>query len=394
MKTTDPFDSPPAPLRPDLRSQWMLKPGVAFLNHGSFGAVPRAVFDAQNEWRKKIEAEPIELLGRRNFELLANAKIPIANWLGMNPGDFGFVTNATDGINGVLRSIALEPDDELLTTTHVYHAVRQAMRLTARRAGATLREVAIGLPVKSSEQIAQLVLEAISPRTRLLVIDHITSPTGLVFPVEKIIAGCAAKGVEVLVDGAHAPGMVPLNIGTLGATYYAANLHKWACAPKGSAFLWVMPQRQRDVHPAIVSHWLDDSFTKEFGWQGTRDISSWLTAPAALAFMADLGWDRIMSHNHHMAAWAHRFLCEKFDVEPLSPLDGSLLGSTATVSLPGKWKDRTLEEIEALQQRIYCEFGIEVPLMRWNERAMLRVSCQVYNMPDEYERLAKVIREI
>jgi isopenicillin-N epimerase len=176
----------------------------------------------------------------------------------MNDADFGFVTNATEGINAVLRSLALQPGDELLTTNHVYHAVRQAMRLMARRAGATMRELEVPFPVQSAEQIQRTVINALSARTRLLVIDHITSPTALVFPMERIIAGCAAAGVDVLVDGAHAPGMVRLDVAKLGATYYAGNLHKWACAPKGSAFLWVTPDRKKEVHPTIVSHYLDE----------------------------------------------------------------------------------------------------------------------------------------
>jgi isopenicillin-N epimerase len=369
----------------------MLKPGIAFLNHGSFGAVPKIVFDEQANWRRRIEAEPIELLGRRNGALIEEAKIPIAKQFGMKPADFGLVTNATEGVNAILRGLRLEPGDELLTTDHVYHAVRQTMRLTARRAGATLREIAVNLPVASAEQIVQTVLGALSSKTRLLLIDHITSPTGMVFPIEPIIAGCRERGVDVLVDGAHAPGMIPLNVEKLNATYYAANLHKWVCAPKGSAFVWVRPDRQSDVHPNVVSHFLDEGFIREFGWQGTRDISAWLTTPTALAFMGDLGWEAVMCHNHQMAVWAHRMLCRRFDVEPISPLDGSLLGSTATVQLPRALNELTCEDLQAMQQRLYSEFGVEVPLMRWSGRNMLRVSCQVYNVPAEYERLADVI---
>lgn len=372
----------------------MLKDGISFLNHGSFGATPRAVFEAQNDWRRRIEAEPVEILGRRNAALVETAKEPVGKLLGMSPANFGFVTNATEGINAVLRSLALSPDDELLTTDHVYHAVRQAMRLTARRSGATVREVAVALPVASAGRITDTVLNAISPKTRLLLIDHVTSPTGLVFPVEQIVAECTKRGVDVLIDGAHAPGMVRLDVEKLGATYYAANLHKWVCAPKGSAFVWVRPDRQREVHPTVVSHFLDEGFTREFGWQGTRDISAWLTVPPAIQFMSELGWDRVIDHNHRLASWAHRYLCEKFGVAPLSPLDGSLLGSTASVMLPSPLDRLTLKEVEALQQRMYSEFGFEVPLMRWNDRVMLRVSCQVYNQPEEYERLAATILKI
>jgi isopenicillin-N epimerase len=383
--------SPPSPLRQDLRSQWMLRPGLTFLNHGSFGAVPRQVFDVQTEWRARIEAEPIEMLGRRSAELIDEAKIPVGKMFGMKPADFGFVTNATEAANAVLRSLNLRPGDELLTTDHVYHAIRQTMKLTARRAGATVREVAIPLPVTSAEQIRDAVLNAISPSTRLLVIDHVTSPTGLVFPLEAIIKGCRERGVEVLADGAHTPGMLPLDVEKIGATYYVANLHKWVCAPKGSAFVWVSPDRQADVHPTVISHHLDDGFAREFSWQGTRDISSWLTVPTAIAFMADLGWDAVMEHNHRLAAWAHQMLIDRWNVKPLSPVDGALLGSLATVSLPAALAQLDSKQQQALQQRLFNEFQIEVPLVGWNGRSMLRVACQVYNTPAEYDRLAAVI---
>jgi isopenicillin-N epimerase len=372
----------------------MLKPGLTFLNHGSFGAVPRAVFDAQTERRAKIEAEPIELLGRRSAELIEVAKVPIGQMLGMKPENFGFVTNATDGVNAILRSLTFKPGDELLTTDHVYGAVRQTMKIAAREAGATVREVPIPLPVTSGKAISDAVLNAISPKTRLLVIDHVTSPTGMVFPLEPIIAGCRERGVEVLADGAHMPGMCPLDIEKLGATYYAANLHKWICGPKGSAFIWVHPDRQSEIHPTTVSHHLDEGFRREFQWQGTRDISSWLTVPNAITFMAELGWDNVMKHNHQMATWAHQMLLERWDREPISPIDGSLLGSLATVPLPDRLAKLEGPDQAALAQRLYDEFQIEVPLVYWNGHGMLRVACQVYNTLAEYERLAEVVLQL
>ncbi|HZL35546.1 MAG TPA: aminotransferase class V-fold PLP-dependent enzyme [Tepidisphaeraceae bacterium] len=364
-----------------------------FLNHGSFGAMPRPVFEAQDAWRRRIEADPIELIGRQCAGLVAEARKPVAKFLGMEPDDFGFVTNATEGINCVLQSLALAPGDELLTTDHVYHAIRQAMRRCAARAGAAVREVAVPLPVRSGEQIAQIVLAAISPRTRLLVIDHVTSPTGLVFPVEQIIAGCAKAGVDVLVDGAHAPGMLPLNIGELRPAYYAANLHKWCCGSKGSALLWVRPDKQKDIHPAVISHFLGEGFTREFAWQGTRDLSAWLAVPHALAFMESLGLERVMAHNHAMAAWAHRLLCRRLKLDPISPLDGSMLGSMAAVALPAL-AGISERQRETLQQRLYSEFHLEAPLMLWNGQCLLRVSCQVYNTPEQYERLVDAIGKL
>jgi isopenicillin-N epimerase len=384
--------NPPAPLRPNLRSEWMLKDGITFLNHGSFGALPRRVFDVQTDWRRRIEAEPIEMIGRRGSELIAQAKLPVGSQFGMDPDNFGFVTNATEGVNAVLRSLSLKPGDELLTTTHVYHAVRQAMKNVARSAGAVCREIDIPLPVTSPEQIRDLVLNALSSKTRLLVIDHVTSPTALVFPLAEIVDGCIRKGVEVLADGAHAPGMLPLNVEAIGATYYTANLHKWVCAPKGTAFLWVCPEKHSVVHPAVISHNLDSGLAREFAWQGTRDLSSWLSAPAAISFMGELGWDHVMAHNHQLATWAQQMLSSRWNVQPLTPLDGSLLGSMATVPLPGQLG--LLQETMPLQQQLYDEFGLEQPLVKWEGRMTLRVSCQVYNNAADYEKLAEVLLKL
>jgi isopenicillin-N epimerase len=376
------------------RSQWMLDPRITFLNHGSFGGVPRVVFEAQTEWRRRVEAEPIEMLARRGDALLDEAKQPVGQLLSMRPTDFGFVTNATEGVNAVIRSTRLSPGDELLTTTHVYNAVRKAMQFVARQRGATYREIDVPLPVDGAAQIAQRVIDGLGPRTRLLVLDHVTSPTALIFPVEQICAACAARGIEVLIDGAHGPGMLDLNVPATGATYYAGNLHKWCCCPKGSGFLWVHPDRQADVHPLIISHFLDESFVKEFGWQGTRDVSSWLTIPTALQFMASLGWREIRQHNHALATWAHAMLADQLGLPTLSPRDGRLLGSMASLPLPHPLRDMSEAQAAAMQQRLYDEFHLEMPLMLWAGKYYLRVCAQVYNTADQYGCVVDALREL
>ena len=383
--------APPPPLRPNIGAQWMLRPDITFLNHGSFGATPRTVFEAQNRWRERLEAEPIELLGRRCHDLLGESKSKIGAFLNMPPTDFGLVTNATDGINAVLRSIPLRPGDELLTTSHVYNAVRQSMKYIASRAGATYREVPVPLPVASAQQITDTITRALSGNTRLLVIDHVTSPTALVFPIEPIVEACAKRNIDVVVDGAHAPGMLPLDIERLGVAYYAGNLHKWCCAPKGSGFLYVRPDKQADVHPNIISHHLGQGIDKEFGWQGTRDISAWLTIPAALDFMNDLGWDEVRRHNHALTCWAHQMLCEKWNVNPLTPLSGELLGSMATLLLPGRLQLINEDQMTILQQDLYTTYRVEVPLIRLEEHRLLRICAAAYNKPADYERLAEVM---
>jgi isopenicillin-N epimerase len=386
--------SPPAPLRPNLRSEWLLDETVTFLNHGSFGATPRRVLDEQDRWRRRIEAEPVEILARRRPELLNEAKRPIGHWLGMAADDFGFVTNATEAVNAVLRSIELRPGDELLTTTHVYNAVRQAMRYVAGRANAAYREIDLPVPVRSPGEIESAVVAALGERTRLLVIDHVTSPTALLFPIERIAAACAVRGIDVLIDGAHAPGMLPLNVPATGAAYYAGNLHKWACAPKGTGFLWVRSDRQSHVHPVTISHHLGEGFPREFGWQGTRDFSAWLAAPKALEFLAEIGLERVMAYNHALAVWAQSNLCQRWDVQPISPADGHMLGSMATVPLPPPLDRLDEPTVAGLQQRLYSEFRVEVPVVRWGDRTFVRPCCQIYNVPADCERLADVICEL
>jgi isopenicillin-N epimerase len=200
--------------------------------------------------------------------------------------------------------------------------------------------------------------------------------------------------VDVLIDGAHAPGMVPLNVPATGATYYAGNLHKWTCGPKGSGFLWVRPDRQSAIHPLVVSHYLGEGFSREFGWQGTRDMSGWLSVPRAIQFMSEIGWEKIMAHNHAMAAWTQQMLCETWDVAPISPMDGSMLGSMATVALPAPLNDLIESDAALVQQTLYDKYRIEAPLMRWSGRTYVRPCCQIYNSVEDYERLAAAVKQI
>ena len=382
---------PPEPIAKDLASQWMLKPGLTFLNHGSFGAMPRAVLDEQEQWRRRIEAEPVEIIARRWPRLLDGVKQSVGALLGMRPEDFGLVTNATEGINAVLRSLELRPGDELLTTDHVYNAVRQAMKFAAGRSGGSYREVAVPMPVLSADEIAQRVIDAVNEKTRLLVIDHVTSPTALVFPVERIVEACRDKGVDVLVDGAHAPGMLDLDVEAIGAAYYAGNLHKWVCAPRGSGFIWAREDRRDAVHPLVISHKYGKGLAAEFEWQGTRDVSAWLAIPKAIEFMASLGWERVQAHNHALATWAQQMLSARWGTQPLSPADGSLLGSMATVVPPGRMAALSPRDWEVAQQHLYDEYRIESPLVPFAGRTFVRVACQVYNTPADVERLACAI---
>ncbi len=385
---------PPKPLGENLKQHWLLKEDVAFLNHGSFGACPIPVLNEQQKWRANIEAQPIEILGRRCEVALQLQRTHIGPRLGMAHDDFGFVTNATEGINAVLQSLKFTAGDELLTTNHVYNAVRKAMANTAAKSGASYREISIPLPIQNSNQIADAVINSLSDKTRLLVIDHVTSPTALVFPVQVISTECRRRGIDVLIDGAHAPGMLSLDVPRQDAPFYSGNLHKWICAPKGSAFLWVNRKRQPEIHPAVISHHYLSGFEKEFGWQGTRDLSGLLAIRSALEFFDQFGWPRVMRHNHELATWAQQMICQRWDTIPMTPFDGRLIGAMATLRLPLRFQHIDQTTCGMLQQRLYDEFKVEAPLILWDDHAYVRVSCQIYNTPEDYLRLAEAIERI
>ena len=402
--TTSAVPAPPEPLLDDPQADFLLDPGIDFINHGPFGARPLAVLEAQSRRRADFETRPVEFLDphRRGGPMLARAKNALGPFIGAQPDNFAFVANATGSVNAVLRSLTFKTGDELLTTTHVYNAVRQTMKFLVERSGATYREIDVPLPLSDDDEVVRAIERGISPQTRLFIIDHVTSPTAVVFPVKRIVEMCAKRGVDVLIDGAHAPGMLPLNIESINPAYYAGNLHKWVCAPLGSAFLWVRPDRQKGIHPTTISHFLNEGFQAEFGWQATRDITPWLCVEDALTWLGRLGWDNIMRHNHQMAVWAQAMLCEKWKVRSATPLDGRMIGAMATVPLPSQDVFRRKFEnsaanwqvVTAMKAAIYDRYRIEVPVIEWQNQWWIRVSCQIYNRPAQYERLADAVLDL
>jgi isopenicillin-N epimerase len=385
----------------DLAGRWALDPSIVFLNHGSFGACPRDVLDHQAALRAQMEAEPVRFLSRELDERLDAARAALARFLGADAGDLGFVTNATSGVNAVLRSRAFEPGEELLTTDHAYNACRNALEYVAERTGARVVVVPVPFPVASPDVIVDAVLARVTARTRLALIDHVTSPTALVLPIPRLCAELSARGVEVLVDGAHAPGMIPLDLATLGATYYAGNCHKWLCAPKGSAFLWVRGDRRVEVRPLTISHGANrkkpgrSRFRMEFDWAGTADPTAWLSVPAALASVGAMlpgGWPAVMARNHALAVAARRSLCAAAGTEPACP--DTMLGSLASVRLPdGVTTDVVWSRPDPLQARLFDAWHIEVPVMSWPAppRRLIRISAQLYNTPEQFTGLAEAL---
>jgi isopenicillin-N epimerase len=380
---------------------WPLDPAVVFLNHGSFGACPTEVLHHQAALREQMEAEPVRFLSRELDDRLDQARTALAAFLGADPDDLAFVTNATSGVNAVLRALRFAPGDELLTTDHVYNACRNTLDFVTARTGARVNVAPIPFPLTSPDVVVDAVLARVTPRTRLVLLDHVTSPTGLVLPLERLTAELAGRGVEILVDGAHAPGMVPLELRTLGVTYYSGNCHKWLCAPKGSAFLWVRRDRQADIHPLTISHGANSRrpdrsrFRLEFDWTGTSDPTAWLTVPKAIEYVGSLlpgGWPEVMAANRRLAIAAREVLCRAAGTA--APCPDEMIGSLASVILPDNpTSDNDWRRADPLQRRLFDDWGIEVPVMRWPAwpHRLIRVSAQLYNTASHYTRLAEAL---
>ncbi len=387
-----------------FRRYWGLAKGTVFLNHGSFGACPKPILRLQTELQRAMEAQPVQFLWRRYEERLEPARATVAQFVGARARDLVFVTNATTGVNAVVRSLALRPDDELLTTNHDYNACHNVLLEAAQRTRAKVVTARIPFPLHSAGEALEAILRATSRRTRLALVDHVTSSSALVLPVARIVAELESRGIDVLVDGAHAPGMVPVNLSRLQPAYYTANLHKWVCAPKGAAFLWVRPDKQTDVQPAVVSHGNNtprpgySSFQDRFDWAGTFDPSAWLCAGEAIRWMAGLqagGWPKIRQANHQLTVAARRLLCECLQLRP--PCPESMLGSMASIPLPERFQGRPRNgKIDSEQLQLYDRFRIEVPFMRLGqpEGRYVRISAQLYNSLPEFGYLAEAITEL
>ncbi len=351
-----------------------------------------------------MEAEPVQFLWRRYEERLEPSRQALARFVGARPQDLVFVNNATTGVNAVAGSVRLRRGDELLTTSHDYNACRNVLAETARRGGARLVVAQVPFPVRSEDEIVAAVLRAVTHRTRLAMIDHVTSNSALIFPVKRLLTELQGRGIDVLVDGAHAPGMLPLNLDRLQPAYYTGNLHKWVCAPKGAAFLWARKDKQADLQPPVISHGNNttragySAFQDRFDWAGTFDPSAWMCIGAAIDFMRELlpgGWKALRARNHQLAVEARRLLCERLEVEP--PCPDRMLGAMATIPLPDKFQGVPRNgKIDPEQLRLYDRFGVEVPFVHIGNpsRRYFRISAQIYNSVSDYARLADALARL
>lgn len=383
---------------------WLLDREITFLNHGSFGACPISVLEAQTYFREQLEREPLRFFMREFEPLLDNARNELAAFVGAGADELAFVPNATTGINAILRSLSFSPGDELLTTNQEYNACRNVLDYVADRTGAKVIVASVPFPLESPQQIIEAIIQQVSPRTKLALLDHIVSQTGLIFPIEKLVKELANLGVDVLVDGAHAPGMLPLNLDEIGAAFYTGNCHKWLCAPKGAGFLYVRRDKQDAVRPTTISHGANSPrtdksrFQLEFDWMGTGDPSPYLCVPVAINFMGSLlagGWPELMARNHDLVLAGRQILLDKLDL-PL-PCPDEMVGSMAVIPLPDEKSDAVAKGgIVPLQDALWEVFKIEVPVIPWPDasKRMLRISAQFYNSLPQYEYLAKALVEL
>jgi isopenicillin-N epimerase len=384
-----------------MKEQWLLDPSITFLNHGSFGATPRAVLAKQTEWRERMEREPVLFLARQIDALLDEVRGELAAFLNADPAGLALVNNATAGVNAVLRSLDLDQHDELLVTNHEYNACRNTLDFVAGLAGAKVIVVEIPFPIASPDVVVERILERVTGRTRLLLIDHVTSQTALVFPIARIVSELTARGIDTLVDGAHAPGMLPLDLRAIDAAYYAGNLHKWVCAPKGAAFLYVRENRRASVRPISISHGASSDrrdrsrFLIEFDWVGTDDPTAILSVPESLRVMASLadgGWPEIRRRNHELALRARDTLIDALQIG--KPAPDEMIGSMAAVPIADStFTAHSLFGNDPLQDVLFDKYQIEVPIVLWPSwpKRVIRVSAQVYNEAAEYEKLAEAL---
>ena len=386
---------------------WRLDPAITFLNHGSFGACPVPVLEYQRELIDALEFRPIQFLWREFEDRLDAARLDVARFLVADPDGLVFLPNVTTGVSAVLRSLRLRSGDELLTTDHEYNAILNALDTAAEDARARVVVAHTPLPIRHPEEAVEALLAAVTPRTRLAVVSHVTSPTALVLPIDVIVRELDRLGVDTLVDGAHSAGMVPVDVTALGAAYWAGNGHKWLCAPKGVGVLHVRADRRAAIRPLVTSHGYNDPrmdrsrLWKEFDWQGTGDPTSYLALPEAIRVVGDLdpaGWPGVMAGNRALALAARDRIHATLGLEPLGP--DEMIGSMAAFELRGVTTDAAAE---ALNKALYAEDAIEVPLFGWPvpagratpdsnpSKVLLRISAQRYNEVADYERLAEVL---
>lgn len=384
---------------------WHHNKNTVFLNHGSFGACPDTILQEQHVLQQRLEEEPVKFMTDEFIDLYLENKNALADFTGCNPDDLVFVRNATTGVNTILNSLTFRAEDEILSHTHAYGACQLALMHYAEKYGSKVIQADIPFPIQHEDEVMDAFLKVISPKTKLAMVDHITSATGLVFPLEKLVRELEGRGIEVLVDGAHGPGMTPLAIEKLGASYYTGNCHKWICSPKGSALLYVRKDKQPKIHPLNISH-KNDLFTgtdrhwsAQFIWPGTEDFSAYLCVKNSIAFMGSLmgSRDALRERNRSLCLAARKSIAEKIGT-PLPAPDAMIshLGNIL-VDEHAETPAVTFNMMSPLKKVLQEEFHIQVPVFLFNKshlRAWVRIAVQAYNSPEQYEYPGDVLAEI
>jgi isopenicillin-N epimerase len=377
----------------ELRRLFLLKPGLVFLNHGSFGACPKPVMEAYQAWQLELEGQPVEFLARRFVSLMSRARQQLAAYVACRRDDLVFTPNATTALNAVARSLPLQPGDEVLSTNHEYGAIDRTWRFVCELRRARYVQQPIPLPVTSRQEVIETIWSGVTENTRVLSVSHVTSPTALILPIETLIDRARERRIITVVDGAHAPGQLPINLHRLGADFYAGNCHKWMCAPKGSAFLYARPKAQPLLQPLVVSWgWHSDHpsasrFVDEQEWQGTRDIAAYLSVPTAITFLEQHRWEGVRQHCHELASLARQQITRLTGLAPVQPDSSDWYAQMVTLPLP-------LCNERALQKALHDRFGIEVPVSRWHDRSLLRVSVQGYNTRKDIDALTQGLADL
>ncbi|HUG10355.1 MAG TPA: aminotransferase class V-fold PLP-dependent enzyme [Opitutaceae bacterium] len=377
-----------------LRDQFLIDPEVAFLNHGSFGATPRPVFERYQEWQRELERQPVEFLGRRFNALMADARAALGAYLNTPADSLVFVPNATMGMNIVARSIALEPGDEVVSTDHEYGAIDRMWRVVCGDARAIYKPVSVPLPVTTHADVVERIWSAVTPRTRVLSVSHITSRTALRLPVEELCRRAREAGIVSVVDGAHAPGQIPVDLEAVGADFYTANAHKWMCAPKGSAFLQARPGMDDRLKPLVVGWDMSDMnptgscFLDVQQWTGTRDIAAFLSVPAAIAFQREKNWPAVRERCRELLAGAREAVARVTCMPQICPDSPDWFTQMAVLELPPG------TDGAKLQHELYDRFKVELPIGEWNDRVLMRVAVQGYNTQSDLDRLVIGLKEL
>jgi isopenicillin-N epimerase len=389
-----------------LKAFFLLDPDIHFLNHGSFGACPRPVFEAYQAWQRRLERQPVLFLGREIAELDRQARQALAAYLHTAADNLVFVPNATHGVNIVARSLALGPGDEILTSDHEYGACDYTWEFVCQKSGAAYLHQPISLPARSAEEMAEQFWQGVTPKTKVIYLSHITSPTALRLPVEAICQRARQAGILTLVDGAHAPGQISLDLEAIEADFYTGNCHKWLLSPKGAGFLYARPALQHVTEPLVVSWGYHSTpqtssgsqFLDYLGWTGTKDPAACLAVPAAIQFMEEQHWDEVRQECHSLLRPALQRICDLVEMPPLYPLDSTLYHQMGIAPLPAD------TDVTALKARLYDEHRVEVPLIEWNGRSsngqalrqhkFVRISVQGYNTQADLEALVEGLRTL